>query len=256
MTLPPAELVTGIQAGVGAAYLVAALIGAMRPQASRFVPALVAAALALHAGLIGWRWLAQQQAPLVTRYEDFTFDALAVAAVYLLAAWRRPALRRPLAAMLLVAAALVLGALAYSQDHYPWSPALRIFWLKVHAPLNSLSIALASLCAALALFGGAAHVALCLRLLAWVSLLWGAMVAAGSYWAHLAWGRFWGWDPIESWALATLLAYVAVWHLTLNPRWSAPRICRLALIPYAMMLFTTYGLLLVRRSIHGQYLFQ
>lgn len=256
MTLPPPELVTGLQGVVGAVYLAAALAGTVRPQAGRWVLVLVAGALALHAGLVGWRWAAQQQAPLVTRYEDFTFDALVVAALYLLLAARWPSLRRPAAPMLGVAAALAIGALAYSQDHYPWSPALRIFWLQIHAPLNSLSIAFASLCAALALFGGAALAPLCARLLGWVTLLWGAMVAAGSYWAYLAWGRFWGWDPIESWALATLLAYAAVWHLLPNPRWSAQRVCRLALLPYAMLVFTTYGLLLVKSSIHGQYLFQ
>lgn len=256
MTLPPTELVSVLQGCVGAAYLATAVLALVWPHGVPRARALVTGALVLHAGLIGWRWLAQQQAPLVTRYEDFTLDALAVAGVYLLLAWRGTALARSAAPMLLAAGALTLGALAHSQEHYPLSPALRIVWLKIHAPLNSLSIALASLCAALALTGGAIHTHLCTRLLWWTTLLWSAMVATGAYWAYLAWGRFWGWDPIESWSLATALAYAAVCHLTLKPVWSAQRICRLALLPYVMMLFTTYGLLLVKSSIHGQYLFQ
>ena len=35
----------------------------------------------------------------------------------------------------------------------------------------------------------------------------------GAYWADFAWGRWWGWDPKETWALMTALVYVAVIHL-------------------------------------------
>ena len=34
----------------------------------------------------------------------------------------------------------------------------------------------------------------------------------GAVWADFAWGRFWGWDPKEVWALITLLGYLAVLH--------------------------------------------
>src|SRR5689334_19263945 len=33
-------------------------------------------------------------------------------------------------------------------------------------------------------------------------------ILLGSIWAHQAWGRFWGWDPKETWALVTWLVYV------------------------------------------------
>lgn len=37
----------------------------------------------------------------------------------------------------------------------------------------------------------------------------------GAVWADYSWGRFWGWDPKESWALITLLGYVALLHARL-----------------------------------------
>jgi ABC-type transport system involved in cytochrome c biogenesis permease subunit len=37
----------------------------------------------------------------------------------------------------------------------------------------------------------------------------------GSYWGDMAWGRWWGWDPKETWALITVIIYVAVLHLRL-----------------------------------------
>lgn len=244
-----------LQGAVGGCYLLAAglLLGQQRAQ--RAALALAAAAGVGHVALLASRWQAQGQLPIVTRYEDLTMDALAIVLVFLLAQWRWPTLRRPGALVLLLAGSGVLAALAYSQAHYPWSPALRTVWLVIHAQLNSLAIAMGVLAAASTLMGGQAARALCGRLLWWTLWLWAAMIAAGSYWAHLAWGRFWGWDPIESWALATALAYAAVLHLMLRRDWTGIKGCRLALLPFGLMLFTTYGLLLVRRSLHGQYLF-
>ncbi len=41
----------------------------------------------------------------------------------------------------------------------------------------------------------------------------------GMIWAHEAWGRFWGWDPKEVWALITWLFYSAYLHLRLSRGW-------------------------------------
>ena len=42
--------------------------------------------------------------------------------------------------------------------------------------------------------------------------LWTFTIAAGAIWAQFAWGRFWGWDPKEVWALVSLLVYLAILH--------------------------------------------
>lgn len=224
---------------------------------------LASAGLLLHLILLVVRWKSMGQIPIVTRYEDLTVDALAVVGVYLAVQWRLPRLRVAGMTALPLAAVGVLAALLYGRGGYPMSPALRTNWLIAHAELNSLAIGVGTLAAGtiaawlcrrspdreLALLAG--------RLTAWAFFFWGAMVAAGSYWASLAWGRYWGWDPIESWSMGTLLAYAFVLHLRVRPgflshKWAATAL----LLPYVMMLFTTYGLLMVMSSIHGQYLFQ
>ena len=43
-------------------------------------------------------------------------------------------------------------------------------------------------------------------------IFWGIAMLAGSIWAYKAWGRFWGWDPVETWALVTWLAFGAYLH--------------------------------------------
>ena len=249
------------QSAIAALYLVATLLLYARIGRSYAIP-LALLGLLLHLVLLGVRWKNLGQIPIVTRYEDFTVDALAVVGVYLAAQWRLPQLRVAGLTALPLAAAGVLAALLYGRGGYHMSPSLRTNWLVAHAELNSLAIGAGTLAAGLVI---ARMVStrpdreldiLAGRLTAWAFFLWGSMVAAGSYWASLAWGRYWGWDPIESWSLATLLAYAFVLHLRHKPSFRIQTWMGMALLPYAMMLFTTYGLLMLMRSIHGQYLFQ
>jgi ABC-type transport system involved in cytochrome c biogenesis permease subunit len=44
----------------------------------------------------------------------------------------------------------------------------------------------------------------------------GIMIASGAIWAYKSWGRYWGWDPIETWSLICWLAYGAYLHLRIN----------------------------------------
>ncbi len=219
--------------------------------------ALVLVGCVLHLYLLQQRWWEFGRLPIVTRYENISVDALAVVVAYLVAQWRLPRLRDGGLLTLPVAAIGVLAALQYNQGSFPWTPALRTNWLVIHATLNSVAVGIGTLAAAAILVPGQVPEALKGRLLAWSFFLWCAMIAAGSYWASMSWGRFWGWDPIESWALATALAYALVLHMRLKPAWrNRPGRVIYGLFPFAMMMFTTYGLLMVRSSAHSQYLFQ
>ncbi|VAX10949.1 Putative cytochrome C-type biogenesis protein [hydrothermal vent metagenome] len=248
------------QSSVVVAYIVATgllMVGSRWQRAGVLAITLATVGCFAHLVILIQRWQEFGQLPIVTRYEDMTVDALAIAVIYLLTQWCKPQLRSAGVYVLPLAAAGLAAALSYNLGTFPLSPALRSDWLVVHAQLNSVAIGVATLAAAVALLPQSKDKsALMGQLLAWGFFLWAAMVASGSYWASLAWGRYWGWDPIENWALGTLLAYGFVLHLRLRPTWCGRRRDLLSLIPYAMMLFTTYGLLFVRGSIHGQYLFQ
>jgi len=81
-------------------------------------------------------------------------------------------------------------------------------------------------------------------------------ILTGAIWAQNAWGRYWGWDPKETWALVTWLWYLMVLHLSPLPRWRGRRLAVLALIGFGVVLFTYVGVpWLVRtvrlESLHG-----
>ncbi len=254
------SMIVILQWVVATAYLLAAgmLIACdRRPQMGRVALSLVSAGLLIHITMVLVRGLDSGQIPIVTRYEDFTVDALAMVGIWLIAQWRWPKVRQAGILLLPFSAVIVVVALTYSRGVFPMSPALRTNWLVIHASLNSLAIGFATLTCAMSLMLRRDQVDLVGRFVSWTFLLWCAMVAAGSYWASIAWGRFWGWDPIECWSLGTIFIYAFVLHLRMRPQWcEGYRSALMGVLPFGFMLFTTYGLVFVMRSVHGQYVFQ
>ncbi|MGI9539429.1 MAG: cytochrome c biogenesis protein CcsA, partial [Miltoncostaeaceae bacterium] len=50
--------------------------------------------------------------------------------------------------------------------------------------------------------------------------IFATMIILGSYWASIAWGRYWGWDPKETSALVTWLIYAVYLHARSRPGWA------------------------------------
>lgn len=70
-------------------------------------------------------------------------------------------------------------------------------------------------------------------------------------WAHEAWGRFWGWDPKEVWALVTWLFYTAYLHLRLSAGWQGQNSAWLAVAGFLIVMFTLVGVNLVISGLHS-----
>ena len=67
-------------------------------------------------------------------------------------------------------------------------------------------------------------------------------VLSGAIWAQNALGRYWGWDPKETWSLIVLLWYLATIHLRPYRRWRGRAMAWLAIIGFAVVLFSLIGL--------------
>lgn len=78
----------------------------------------------------------------------------------------------------------------------------------------------------------------------------GALIFA-MIWAEKAWGRFWGWDPKEVWALITWLYYSAYLHFRLSRGWQGLRSAWLAVIGFVIVLFTLIGVNLIIAGLHS-----
>ncbi|NLJ01280.1 MAG: cytochrome c biogenesis protein CcsA, partial [Bacteroidales bacterium] len=64
----------------------------------------------------------------------------------------------------------------------------------------------------------------------------------GAIWANESWGRYWGWDPKETWALITVVAYTIVTHLHMVKKWNNPWIFNLlSVLAFSSVLMTFLG---------------
>jgi len=88
------------------------------------------------------------------------------------------------------------------------------------------------------------------QFIAFAFVMLGIMIASGAVWAYKAWGRYWGWDPIETWALISWLIYGLILHLRVTMGWRGRRASWLAVFAFILVIFSFFGIPLVYPSIH------
>ena len=74
----------------------------------------------------------------------------------------------------------------------------------------------------------------------------------GGVWANESWGRYWGWDPKETWALISIILYAAVLHLRLVPGLRSPYVFNLAsVIAFGSIIMTSFGVNYYLAGLHS-----
>ena len=211
----------------------------------------------LFAGVIA-RGVSAGRVPWGNMYEFSITGALAFTAAYL-GALRKYDLRW-LGLFVSISVLLALGTAVtvLYVPSAPLVPALKSAWLVIHVSTAIISggiFLLANIIAGAFLFldsmekkGERAPWAkrlpsldvldqLSYRLVAFVFPLWTFSVIAGAIWAESAWGRYWGWDPKETWAFITWVAYAAYLHARVTIGWRGRRAAWLCLFAGSTFLF-------------------
>jgi len=68
------------------------------------------------------------------------------------------------------------------------------------------------------------------------------MIGSGAIWAHGLWGRYWGWDPVETWSLISWLTYGLNLHLRLTYGWRGKRAAWLAIFSLFGVIALFFGI--------------
>ena len=213
--------------------------------------------LLLVAGVIA-RGISAGRVPWGNMYEFSITGAMAFSGAYL-AALRKYDLRW-LGLLVSIAVLLTLGtavAVLY-RPSAPLVPALKSTWLVIHVSAAIISggvFLLANTIAAAYLYLDSMEAKgertawakrlpslevldqLSYRLVAFVFPLWTFAVIAGAIWAESAWGRYWGWDPKETWAFITWVAYAAYLHARVTVGWRGRKAAWLCLFAGSTFLF-------------------
>jgi len=93
--------------------------------------------------------------------------------------------------------------------------------------------------------------AMAYRIHAFMFPLWTFAVVAGAIWAENAWGRYWGWDPKETWAFITWVVYAAYLHARATAGWKGRKASVIALVAFGCFLFNFFGVNILITGLHS-----
>lgn len=219
---------------------------------------LVLCALAFHATGITLRCFIGGRPPVTNMYESIIWVSFAASlfGMIFFIRYRTPIYLLAAVPVTLIALLLVHQMpIAMPSSIDPLVPVLRDnFWLTVHVLTITLSYA------AFALAMGFGHILLwryarnprgaradasmhfwLYRVLQLGVLLLAAGTILGGVWANYSWGRFWGWDPKETWALIALLCYITTLHGRLAGWWTQFGLVVASVVCFLAVLMAWYG---------------
>ena len=81
--------------------------------------------------------------------------------------------------------------------------------------------------------------------------VWTFGVMAGAIWADHAWGRYWGWDPKETWSFITWVVYAMFLHARATAGWRGRRAAWIQLIGFGCLMFNVVGVNLWITGLHS-----
>jgi len=226
--------------------------------------ALAAAAVVAHLTAVVTRGLAVHRAPWGNMYEFVTALTCVAAIFFLFVMVRYRAWTLGVFVMGAVVIALGLAETIIYTAAGQLVPALQSYWLSIHVTAMTLATGIFFVAAVLGVVylaadryarrvsaGRAASGNGIMRRLPSVEQLdrltyrtimfgfpvWTFGVIAGAIWADQAWGRYWGWDPVETWAFITWVLYAAFLHARATAGWRGRRAHYIQLLGFASLMF-------------------
>jgi len=76
-------------------------------------------------------------------------------------------------------------------------------------------------------------------------------IITGAVWANSAWGKYWTWDPKETWSLITWLIYAIFMHLRIMRGWSGRSLAYVSILGFLAVLFTYFGVNYLLSGLHS-----
>lgn len=223
----------------------------------------------LHTIGLGLRWYVSERAPWSNGYESMIYIGWTSTLAGLI--FTRKSLGGLSATMVLAAIILFVATLSFLDPEItPLVPVLKSYWLTIHVSLEAGSYGFLMLGAIIGLINLILLILLKpsnqqrikkmvteMSYLSEMTLIGGLfMVSIGTYlggvWANESWGRYWGWDAKETWALVTILVYAFILHMRFVPKLKGLFAYNLATIfGLASVIMTYYGVNYYLSGLHS-----
>ncbi len=249
--------------------------------AGKAAVALTVLGAVLNAAAVVTRGLAAGRVPWGNMYEFAIAASLVAVVVWLVVLTRSGPQVRRLGGFVILPVLLLLGTaiLLLYVPAGPLVPALDSSWLMVHvaAAIIATGTFLVSFVASVLYLlrsardradSGEARVGVAARLgrrlpaadqldrlahrtVVFAFPVWTFAVVAGAIWAESAWGRFWGWDPKETWSAISWLVYAGYLHARATAGWSGRRAAWISILGFTTMMVNLFGVNFVVSGLHS-----
>ncbi|GAA2720540.1 c-type cytochrome biogenesis protein CcsB [Actinocorallia aurantiaca] len=225
----------------------------------------------LHAGGVVARGLSVSRWPWGNMYEFVVAICLAAVTAYLVLLVRSKA--RFLGTFVMLAAVLGMGAATIWLYQAPGElvPALKSYWIAIHvgAAIVASGGFTVGFVAALLYLAAARHEekggtglldrlpkaevldGLSYKATMFVFPVWTFAIIAGAIWADEAWGRYWGWDPKETWSFIVFAIYAGYLHARATAGWKGRKAAVVSVVAYAALLFNLVGVNIFLEGLHS-----
>lgn len=207
-----------------------------------------------------WRWYVSGRIPVMVSYEHYQLGAWFTGLAMLLGGLIYRQMRiMTMGAVVIMLMMLGIGMNTYSEMD-PMRPPFRSNWLFIHIGFAWFAWG----CFVVATVMATAYILkrpgredgrflrkfpsreimdeLMIKMILFGFICQGLMIAAGAIWAHQLWGRYWGWDPIETWSLVCWLAYGLVLHFRLTLNWRGSKMAWMVLLALGTAIMYFWGI--------------
>lgn len=223
----------------------------------------------LHSFGLALRWYVSGRAPWSNGYESMIYISWTTVLAGLI--FSRRSLGGMSATLVLAATILLVASMSWLDPEItPLVPVLRSYWLTIHVSLEAGSYGFLMLGAVIGMLNlilmivagntSKDRIYRTIRELTTISeiTLWAGlfMVSVGTYlggvWANESWGRYWGWDAKETWALVTVLVYAFILHMRFIPGLQSVFAFNFAsLFGFATVIMTYFGVNYYLSGLHS-----
>jgi len=225
-------------------------------------------AFMLHTAALIARGIGAQRLPLTNQYEFATSFAWGIALCFII--FEKKYNFMAMGSFVAPIVFLIIGyAAMQNKDVRPLMPALQSNWLGIHVSLAILSYGS---------FGVAAGVSgmyllrnklpedefikkhvpslekldiLSYKAISLGYLLLTLVIVTGAIWAERAWGRYWAWDPKETWSFITWIIYSVYLHVRISKGWKGRSAAIFSVIGFICVLFTYIGINILLPGLHS-----
>ncbi len=229
-------------------------------------------AFLIHTAGLGLRWYISTHAPWSDGYESMIYIAWAIALAGIFFS------RQSVVSLALTS---ILTGVTLFVAHLSWMdpqitnlvPVLKSYWLNIHVSVITASYGFLGLCSLLGFFTLILfilrnktktkrneeidrNIVEATRINEMAMILGLSLLTVGNFlggvWANESWGRYWGWDPKETWALVSILFYAAVVHFRFIPKLNTPFAFAVAsTVTFASIIMTYFGVNFYLSGMHS-----